>query len=123
MKSVSIKRGKAKLTAEQESALVAAYAKGADTNALAKRFGIDVTTVRRYVRRARAPRGPNPEPSSEFMHPDECDRARIERLTAYDRRDLTGIVCGDPPVGFSALEQKACLAKHEHQPTKRKDSF
>lgn len=99
-----------KLTAEQESALVAAYASGADTAALAARFGIDVTTVRRYARRAGIFRGPKPAPPQPRPSEQEQERARIERLTAYDQRSVTGQCCGDPPVGFSALEQR----QHRH---------
>lgn len=96
-----------KLSYEQERRLVAAYAKGADTKALADRFCLDVTTVRRYARRAGIFRGPKPRlPPERCPHDQKQERARIERLTAYDRRDLTGVVCGDPPVGFSALEQR-----------------
>ncbi len=110
MTTVSIKSGKRKLTAEQETALVEAYAIGIDTKILAERFGIDVTTVRRYGRRSGAFRGPKPMPLPEPQSADEQERDRIERLTAYDRRSVTGVVCGDPPSGFSALEQR----NHRH---------
>ncbi len=31
---------------------------------------------------------------------------RDARKAAYDRRDQTATFCGDPPVGFSALDQR-----------------
>lgn len=101
-----------KLSYEQQCALVAAYARGADTAVLATRFSIDVTTVRRYARRAGIFRGPKPRlPPERHLADLDIERARIERLTAYDRRSLTGSCCGDPPVGFSALEQSQ--ARHD----------
>lgn len=32
--------------------------------------------------------------------------ARDERRHAYDARDLTALICGDPPKGFSALDRR-----------------
>ncbi len=99
------KRGGArlKLTEDQQNALITAYRSGADPKSLADRFHIDVTNVRRYARRAgifrRQPTGPEP---IDIDH----EYARIERLTAYDKRSLTGRLFGDPPVGFSALDRR-----------------
>jgi len=101
-----------KLSYEQQRTLVSAYARGADTTVLAARFSIDVTTVRRYARRAGIFRGPKPRlPPERHLADLDIERARIERLTAYDRRSLTGVVCGDPPIGLSALEQRQ--ARHD----------
>src|SRR5262249_30704133 len=36
---------------------------------------------------------------------DKVIAAQAERLNAYDRRDLTATVCGDPPPGYSALDR------------------
>ena len=110
--AASSNRGGGKLSYEQQRTLLSAYARGADTAALAARFGIDVTTVRRYARRAGIFRGPKPRRPPEHHLADlDTERDRIERLTAYDRRSLTGSCCGDPPVGFSALEQRK--ARHD----------
>lgn len=107
MTSLNRGGGPRKLSYEQQRTLVAAYARGADTDDLAARFGIDVTTVRRYARRAGIFRGPKPRlPPERHLADIDSERARIDRLTAYDRRSLTGIVCGDPPIGLSALEQR-----------------
>ncbi len=95
-----------KLTAEQEVALVAEYASGVDTAVLSERFRINVTTVRKYGRRAGIFRGTQPRLPPERRNTDEREHARIERLTAYDQRSVTGRCFGDPPVGFSALERK-----------------
>jgi len=41
------------------------------------------------------------------MHvPQDELEAQAQRLAAYDARDLTGSVCGDPPVGMSALDER-----------------
>lgn len=31
---------------------------------------------------------------------------RLRRVIAEDQRDLTGAICGDPPVGYSALDRR-----------------
>lgn len=42
-----------------------------------------------------------------FYVPTEKLEERNERLIGYMMRDLTGIIMGDPPRGFSALDMRA----------------
>jgi len=48
-------------------------------------------------------RGPN---TRDRFIPNDVLAARDARNAAEERRDLTSIMCGDPPPGFSALYQR-----------------
>jgi hypothetical protein len=61
---------------------------------------------------ARTPEGHDRPPAPHFAEPKPAARdvvartaERDARRDAYDRRDLTATFCGDPPVGYSALDR------------------
>lgn len=53
----------------------------------------------------RAVRRVQPDLCGNFYVPPEVIEERDRRMMA--ERDLTGLLCGDPPKGFSALERRA----------------
>lgn len=64
-------------------------------------------------RRLRVRRTPLPSVAiasrGRVIHPDTTQdeiAAQAARLSAYAARDLTASIMGDPPVGFSALDER-----------------
>ena len=45
-------------------------------------------------------------PTAQLRAPDPVFEARERRMLASARRDLTGLIFGDPPPGYSALDEK-----------------
>lgn len=43
--------------------------------------------------------------------PGDAEIQRRLRLAALDRRDLTGVILGDPPPGYSALDERKAGAR------------
>lgn len=54
----------------------------------------------------RAPTRSEIESTQHFKLTDQHIAAREARRAAADRRSLTATFCGDPPPGYSALDQK-----------------
>jgi hypothetical protein len=118
-------RSKGQLTDLQKIKVRSMRARGGSYDRIARRLGVSYQAVRslfdpefqdRVKARARAYAKENYHNQGQVLHPsDPAGRTRVSiaalqerdvRSAAADRRQLTGVICGDPPPGFSALDMK-----------------
>lgn len=106
---ISTRREKwSKLSDADLDAIAAAYARGDRVSDIAEKYGVSHSTPADIARRKGIPLRCVREKQYMRVQPvdvSEVEAERDDRMHGYAARDLTATMMGDPPVGFSALDQ------------------